>query len=243
MTIFIKTYLTPSIPKNIFEIIARYIEQECNVPTKLIIETSSSGPKKGYEIDEDLSFMCTPPYYWLIEKFNENYELLPYSPVFNDIRNNNEPLYFSDILVRNDSNIESLDSLSGHKWAYNDTESLSGYFCIKNKKNNLNMICSGSHLNSIKMVSNGDADITCIDSNVLPFIEHNLKKIGTFGPHPVQPGVLKSSSPYKNKIIKAFEKINNSNILKNLQKYNILNFKYVDDYFYFKKYPIHELIK
>ena len=49
------------------------------------------------------------------------------------MNNNDEPVYFSDIFVHKDNTkINSLDDLDGHIWAYNDTESLSGYYCIKN---------------------------------------------------------------------------------------------------------------
>lgn len=243
MSLTIKTYLTPSIPEEIFQIIANYLEEKCQVPVRLILETTSSGPKKGESIKEDLSFMCTPPYYWLNDSFPDEIELLPYAPVFNDKRNNNQPLYFSDILVHPDSKIGSLDDLNNDRWAYNDTESLSGYFCIKNYMNRIEMICSGSHLNSIKMVTNKEVDITCIDSNVLPFVKHNLKLIGTFGPHPVQPGVLNKNSKYKEKIIRAFEDINNHQVIKELNKYHINKFEEVNNDFYFKRYSIRSLLE
>ena len=243
MSINIKTYLTPSIPMEIFVIISKYIENKIGVPVNLIFETTSSGPKKGEKINEDLSFMCTPPYYWLYDNYKNDIELLPYAPVFDDIRNNNEALYFSDVLVHKDSSIKSIEQLNGHKWAYNDTESLSGYFCIKNYMNRLKMICSGSHLNSIKMVSDKKADITCIDSNVLPFVKHDLKLIYTFGPHPVQPGILNKNSIYKDKIIKAMMEINNDKVIKELNKFNIKKFGKVDQKFYFEKYSIRDLLR
>jgi len=108
MSINIKTYLTPSIPMEIFVILSKYIENKIGVPVNLIFETTSSGPKKGEKINEDLSFMCTPPYYWLYDNYKNDIELLPYAPVFDDIRNNNEALYFSDVLVHKDSSIKSI---------------------------------------------------------------------------------------------------------------------------------------
>ncbi len=243
MSIVFKTYLTPSIPKEIFIILAEYLQKQCEIKVNLIFETTSSGPKKGEMIKEDLAFMCTPPYYWLKESFNNSIELVPYAPVFEDSRNKNLPLYFSDILVHRDNvEIKSLNDLNQHIWAYNDTESLSGYFCIKNQMSDLKLICSGSHLNSIQMVQNKKADITCIDSNVLLYNKHDLKHIGTFGPHPVQPCIIRSDCKYKNKIIKAFENINKSNIIFKLNKLKILGFKKVDEDFYFNKYSINNLL-
>lgn len=238
MSIDFKTYLTPSIPKEIFQILSTYLEDKCNIKVNLIFETISSGPKYNNMIEEDLSFMCSPPYYWLCDKFNDQIELVPYAPIFNDMRNNDEPLYFSDILVNKNSDIQCLDDLNGHTWAYNDTESLSGYFCIRDYMNKIKMICSGDHLTSIKMVENNKVDITCIDSNVLLFTKHNLKLIGTFGPHPVQPCVINKKCKYKDLIINAFEEINDSYILDELKKYNISKFGKVDEDFYFNKYSI-----
>ena len=243
MNINIKTYLTPSIPKEIFQILSKYIENICNTKVNLFFETTSSGPKINEMIKEDIAFMCSPPYYWLNDKYGDKIELLPYGMVYDDIRNNNNALYFSDILVRKDNKeINSLDDLNNHVWAYNDTESLSGYFCVKKYMNKIKMICSGGHLNSINMVENGDADITCIDSNALLFTKHNLKLIGTFGPHPIQPCVIKKDCKYKDKIIEAFKNINKSHIMKELKKFRINKFVKVDEYFYYKKYSIKELI-
>ena len=233
-------------------------------------------------MEEDLSFMCTPPYYWLYDKYGDEIELLPYAPVFDDPRNNGEPLYFSDILVNKDNlNIKNLDDLNNHIWAYNDTESLSGYFCInyyknlcgtkpvatqipnvllidnilfdsqnknnpdfKNSYENLKMVCSGSHNDSIDMVLSGKADITCIDSNVLFFQNiTNLKQIGMFGPHPVQPCIIKKNCEYKDAIIRAFSEINNDSICKILKdKFHINKFKKLNEKFYFKKYFIINLL-
>ena len=67
------------------------------IKVNLILETKSSGPKKGTMIDEDLAFMCSPPYYWLYDEYSEDIELLPYAPVFDDKRNNNEPLIDADL--------------------------------------------------------------------------------------------------------------------------------------------------
>ncbi len=243
MSINFKTYLTPSIPKEIFEIIANYLEIKCNIKVNLIFETKSSGPIKGTAMEEDLAFMCSPPFYWLLEKYKDQIELLPYAPVFIDERNNNLPLYFSDILVHPDNDdINKIEDLDGHIWAYNDTESLSGFFCIKNYMDKIKMICSGSHLNSIKMVQNREADITCIDSNVLLFNKHNLKKIGTFGPHPVQPCIINKNCKYKNEIIEAFSKINNDNVIYLLKKYKIEKFERVNLEFYLNKYSIKNLL-
>lgn len=244
MDIIFKTHLTPSIPKELFELITNYLEKKCNIKIKLIHDIHSSGPKKGTPLDCDISVMCTPPFYWIHENFKNDIELIPMAPIFNDERNKNEPVYFSDIFVnQNNKKIKSINDLNRHIWAFNDTESLSGYYCIKNKpiSKKIKMICSGDHIKSLEMVKNNIADITCVDSNLLLFKENKLKKIGTFGPHPIQPFVINKKCKYKNEIINAFKCIN-SEIQEELNKFNIKYFKEVNEDFYFKKYNIKYLI-
>lgn len=237
MSITFKTYLTPSIPKEIFLIIANYLEEECKIKIKLKFETEMSGPPKGKKMKEDLAFMCCPPFYWLNQKYNDKVELIEWAPVFDDYRNCGLPVYFSDVLVHPDNNkLESLDDLNNHTCAYNDKQSLSGYFCIKNYRNKLKMICSGSHLNSIQMIKDNKADLTCVDSNALLFLNHGLKKIGTLGPHPVQPCVIKKDCPYKDIIKEAFSNINKK-IGKDLNKFFITKFRKINKSFYF--YDLH----
>lgn len=226
-----KTYLTPSIPKEIFEIICNYIETTINVPVKLICETTSSGPKNGTMIDEDISFMCSPPFTWLYNNHKDKIELLEYAPVYDDPRNNNKPVYFSDVIS---NKINKLDELNNHIWGYNDTESLSGYFCMNKYMDKVKLYCTGGHLNSIKMIKNNKIDITCIDSNALLFINEKLNIIHTFGPHPIQPCVLNKKCKYIDDIKKCFENINNNIIIHKLNKYKIKSFSNIDLSFYIK---------
>ena len=243
MSIIFKTYLTPSIPREIFIIMAKYLERHCNIMVDLQFELTSSGPKKGTKLEEDLSFMCSPPLYWLYDEYKDDIELIPVAPIFDDIRNKDEPVYFSDVLVKNNRSINSLDDIIGKTWSYNDTESLSGYFCIKKYMRHLNLVCSGSHLNSLDYIRDNKADVTCIDSNALLFVNHDFKKIHTFGPHPIQPCIIKKSCKYKNEIIDAFKKINDDKeVINEFNKYKILRFGTVNENFFFKKYSIKHLV-
>ena len=210
MSIILKTYLTPDIPKEIFVIIADYLEKECRIKINLEFETNNSGPKNSQEMKEDIAFICFISYYWLSQRCNKQIELIPWAPVFNDYRNCGLPLHFSDILVNpNNKELNCLEDLNNHIWAYNNVESFSEYDYLKNKYNNrVKMICSGSNLNSIQMVKDSKADITCVDSNVLLFLNHGLKRIGTLGPHPMQPCIIKQDCIYKEKIMNAFSTIN-----------------------------------
>ena len=74
MSINVKTYLTPSIPKEIFEILSEYIENKCNIKVNLLIETTSSGPKKG----ERAKNQDMPIKYIRCDKAGENQNLHEY---------------------------------------------------------------------------------------------------------------------------------------------------------------------
>lgn len=244
MSLTFKVYLTPSIPSKIFQLISDYLSNYCEIKIKLIFETHSSGPKKGILMEEDLAFMCTPPFIWQKQFFPDKIELCPYAPVYDDKRNNGLPLYFSDIIVNKNSLIKKLDDLNYQmKYGYNDTESLSGYFCIKKFLKEEQMICTGSHLKSLQMLKNNKIDFTCIDSNVLLYQDlKDFEIIGTSKPHPVQPLIIKSNCKYKKIIFEALSKINNLPILVELKKFKILKFENVNEKFYMQDYSINHLI-
>jgi phosphonate transport system substrate-binding protein len=85
---------------------------------------------------------------------------------------------------------------------------LSGYYSLLNKLAESgadesffgNILCSGSHLNSIEAVLGGEADAAAIDSNVLrirfreaPALRNKLRVIESWGPYPIQPVVVSSA--------------------------------------------------
>ena len=179
----------------------------------LRVETRASGPPKGGECssfaeEADVAFMCAPSFLWLRELRPPPVELLGVLPVFDDKRNLGRPVYFCDVVVRNDAPIRAFSELEGGSWAYNDACSLSGYYSLLNKlaesgaDENFfdNIFCSGSHLNSIEAIVRGEADAAAIDSNVLrirlreaPALRERLRVIESWGPYPVQPVVVSSA--------------------------------------------------
>jgi phosphonate transport system substrate-binding protein len=135
-------------------------------------------------------------------------ELLGVLPVFDDERNQGKPVYFCDVVVRNDALIHAFSELEGASWAYNDACSLSGYYSLLNKLAESgtdesffdNVFCSGSHLNSVEAVLSGKADAAAIDSNVLrirfreaPTLRKELRVVESWGPYPIQPVVVSSA--------------------------------------------------
>src|SRR5215217_3704790 len=208
------TYLSPSIPRAYFEALADHVQRALgSEQVSLRVESRVSGPQKGGECssfgeEADVAFMCAPSFNWLRDLRPPPAELLGVLPVFDDERNQGKPVYFCDVVVRNDAPIHAFSELEGCSWVYHDACSLSGYYSLLNKLAEWgadesffdNVFCSGSHLNSIEAVLSGKADAAAIDSNVLrirfreaPALRNKLRVIESWGPYPIQPVVVSSA--------------------------------------------------
>src|SRR5215212_6087395 len=175
------TYLSPSIPQALFEALADHVQRALGQErVSLRVESRASGPQKGGECssfaeEADVAFMCAPSFIWLRDLQPPPMELLGVLPVFDDERNQGKPLYFCDVVVRNDAPIHAFSELEGGSWAYNDACSLSGYYSLLNKLAESgagesffdNIFFSGFHLGSIEAVFSGEADSAAIFFNDL----------------------------------------------------------------------------
>lgn len=203
------SYLAPSIPAGYFECVAQAIAHHTGEPVDLRFETRISGPMPGdpnplQAGEADVAFVCAPSYRWQ----REHLVLLPV-PVPVDARAEGRPVYFSDVVVRRDSSLCSLADLQGRRWAFNDGNSLSGWFCLVERIAPLRpddlfsaVLQSGSHLESLRFVREALADAAAIDSNVLRQARRSddrglddLRVIETWGPYPVQPVVARAGLP------------------------------------------------
>ena len=134
------TYLSPSIPRELFEAIVEHVRRTLGCArTSLRVETRVSGPERGsadpFSGDEaDVGFMCLPSFVWLRELRPPSAELLGVAPVFEDVRASGRPVYFCDVVVRRDSPVRSFADLGGRSWVYNDACSLSGYYNLLKKE-------------------------------------------------------------------------------------------------------------
>jgi phosphonate transport system substrate-binding protein len=208
------TYLSPSIPQALFEALADHVQRALgHEQVSLRVESRASGPRKGGECssfaeEADVAFMCAPSFIWLHDLRPPPAELLGVLPVFDDERNQGKPVYFCDVVVRNNAPMHAFSELEGGSWAYNDACSLSGYYSLLNKLAESgaderffdDILCSGSHLDSIEAVLSGEADAAAIDSNVLrirlrevPALRKKLRVIESWGPYPIQPVVVRSA--------------------------------------------------
>ncbi|HSL00471.1 MAG TPA: PhnD/SsuA/transferrin family substrate-binding protein [Rubrobacteraceae bacterium] len=207
------TYLSPSLPLELFEAVVDHVRRHVGCRASLRAETSVSGPRRGAgdpfsRGEADVAFVCSPSYAWLRELEPPPAELLGVAPVFRDRRNGGRPLYFCEVIVRRDAPVRSFMDLKGGSWAYNDRCSLSGYHGLLKKLTEMGteqrffgrLIRSGSHLKSLEMVAQGAVDAASIDSNVLalrlrarPELRRVLRVAETWGPFPVQPVIVRSA--------------------------------------------------
>jgi ABC-type phosphate/phosphonate transport system substrate-binding protein len=197
------TYLSPSIPAGLYELIARDLAEQCGVATDLRFEERISGPLAGDEDPfasgaADVGFVCAPSFRFL-NRAGGAVALLPL-PVPADQRAEGKPVYFADVVVSASSPVRTFADLRGARWAYNDRNSKSGWFsmaerCAPQSPEEFfgELIASGSHLRSLKLVAGGGADAAAIDSNVLWMQEHSLRVIESWGPFPIQPVVIRAA--------------------------------------------------
>jgi hypothetical protein len=115
----IVTYLSPSIPQALFEALADHVQRTLgHVRVSLRVESRASGPQKGGECssfadEADVAFMCAPSFAWLRDLRPPPVELLGVLPVFDDERNQGRPVYFCDVVVRNNVSIHAFSELEG----------------------------------------------------------------------------------------------------------------------------------
>lgn len=209
----LRTYLAPSLPLALFELIAARLGEAIGVRTRVSTDARSSGPMRGgpepFSTGEvDLAFVCSPALLWMREISPPPIELVRAAPVFADARTGGQPVYFSDVIVARDSDARSFRELTGGSWAYNDLCSLSGYYCLLQKLSELGadegffaeIIDAGSHLASIDLVASGAVTAAAIDSNVLalalrrdPAIGAAIRVLESWGPFPIQPIIARST--------------------------------------------------
>jgi ABC-type phosphate/phosphonate transport system substrate-binding protein len=202
------TYLSPSIPAELYELIARDLDEQCGVPAELAFESRISGPLAGDDNvfagdAADVGFLCAPSFRWL-NASGRSVDLLPL-PVPSDPRAEGRPVYFADVVVRADSPARTFAGLRGVRWSFNDRNSKSGWFSMleriaPDKAEDFfgEIIPSGSHLRSLELVAGGAANAAAIDSNVLRANScHGLRVLESWGPFPIQPAVVRSGFAHK----------------------------------------------
>ncbi len=156
----------PQILKENGEIIAKLLEAKIGVPVKIYISSDYSDLIDAMKAKKvDFAFYSAMTFVFA-EKLAGAKVLL--KKVWDG------PYYYSTILARGDSKITKLSQLKGKKFAFVDLKSTSGYLYpeVYFKKNNIDpktffkeIIFSGNHPESIRLLSEGEVDAVAVFSN------------------------------------------------------------------------------
>lgn len=194
------TFLSPCLTET-YSFISRHVGKKLGYPAVFRVGQSFNEFADG---QTDVGFMCGLVYSRMTRNKNCPIELLA-APVLRGRHYEGRPVYFSDVIVRKESPYSSFDDLGGCVWAYNEFTSHSGwnlvYYNLLQQGRTPGYfgrtIASGSHMKSVQMVLDGEADATAIDSHVLDVLfEQNaelgtkLRVIETFGPSGIPPVVV-----------------------------------------------------
>jgi phosphonate transport system substrate-binding protein len=157
----------------------------------------------------DAAFLCGLPYVLLRDQPGMDVELLV-APVMKAARYQGRPVYYSDLIVHEDSDIQSIHDLRGRTYVYNEETSNSGYNLPRARLLELGLtdgffgkvLRSGSHEESIRMVADGRADASFVDSLVLEYdLAHGLgvadrvRVVESLGPSAIPPVIARSALP------------------------------------------------
>ncbi|XP_071790001.1 uncharacterized protein [Asterias amurensis] len=211
------TYLTPGVPIKYFELLKEYLEEKLQCYVYLLSESRWSGPPADRVDpfttgDADIGFVCFPTFHRMFLDPKSTVILLGIAAGNADPRIQDQPMYFSDVITHKDNctKFKEFKDLRGSRWAYNDDYSLSGCLITLRELRKIgenanffgNIVRSGAHLKSIKMVLNKMVDGAAIDSNTLsyqmkcdPELRKKLHIVTSWGPLPVYPAVVSSKLP------------------------------------------------
>ncbi|WAR01314.1 hypothetical protein MAR_007872 [Mya arenaria] len=203
------TYLSPSLPVELFETILEYLEEVTGRDGYLTYESRWSGPPKD-RVDPftsnlaDIGFMSSTDFLRMAKDGNKSVVLCGAGAVFNHKKNTGRPVYYSDVIInaRNKSKYKELHDLRGHILGFTDKSSLSSCVSVLDylKKQGADAsffsdtYLSGSHIGLIKSVLDGRVDVAAVDSNALhgfltqhPNHVDDVHVINSFGPLPTYP--------------------------------------------------------
>jgi phosphonate transport system substrate-binding protein len=149
----------------------------------------------------DLLFICGLPLMRYGQR--EPHQLRPLvAPVMSAARYGGQPGYFSDVVVRADSDRHSWEDLAQSVFCYNERGSHSGYSRVGYELSQRGLdwgffgqqVESGGHVRSLHAILTGEADCAAIDSTVIdqalrddPTLGQKLRIITSLGPSPMPP--------------------------------------------------------
>jgi phosphonate transport system substrate-binding protein len=199
------TFLAPNMLP-VYRFLAARIGDRLGRPVELVVGGSFGQFEQG---EADLGVICGLPYVWLAARRPTPVEPLA-APVLAGDRYGGRPIYYSDVIVRDDSPITCLEELRGCTWAYNEPASHSGHAITLYSLVRMGarpgffsrVVEAGFHQRAMRLVHTGAVDAAAIDSQVMavelrdhPQLADRLRVVGTFGPSTIQPVVAASRLP------------------------------------------------
>ena len=191
------TFLAPNM-MSVYQAIADEVGARLRLSTELVVETDYENCRNDVN---DVCFVCSLPYVHF-EREGVAPAVPLAAPVLQGDRYSGRPIYFSDVIVRAESDIHSFADLRGRSWAYNEPLSQSGYGITRYHLVSLGethgffgeVVEAGFHEVAIRMVRDGEVDGAAIDSQVLaielrdhPELAEDLRVIDSLGPSTIQP--------------------------------------------------------
>lgn len=241
-TVRFASWLSPLLYET-YAYIARYIGACLGLLTSL----QNGGDLSDFaREDVEIGFLCGLLYVHMARDVACAVELLA-APVLEGERYHDAPIYFSDVIVHQNSPYRCFNDLQGCAWAYNERASHSGYNLVnyslwqRGKQQDYfgSTIETGAHLQSLRFVLEGKADAAALDSHLLDvlFAQHpdkvsNLRIIDALGPSSIPPLVVAKRLDYslKEHLREALLTMHtDTDAARQLQKGCIKRFVYVSD--------------
>jgi phosphonate transport system substrate-binding protein len=185
--------------------IAAYLQANLGIQTDYVSALPWQERERLFDEGKiDILWLCGLPYVDKADLYESEMELLAV-PVPAGSRYCGQPVYFSDVIVREKSRFRSFEELRGAVWAYNEPRSHSGYNVVRAYLSGLGetrgffgkVVESGAHTISLQMILSSQVDGAAIDSTVLEWavaqsaeVSEKIRVIATFGPSPIPPWVI-----------------------------------------------------
>ncbi len=187
------------------EKIAQYLGIQLGIPTEFVKDATWQERERLLDTQQaQVGWICGLPYVQKVENVPSPIELLV-APVMKNPRYHQKPIYFSDVIVHQESEYQSFSDLQEAIWAINEPNSQSGCNVTRYHLAKLGedggyfgkIVEAGSHVRAIEMVMEREIDASAIDSTVLereletkPHLRANLRVIEVLGPSPAPPWVV-----------------------------------------------------
>jgi phosphonate transport system substrate-binding protein len=185
--------------------VAGYMHTRLGIDTAYVNDIPWQERERLFDEGEiQILWLCGLPYVHKADLRESDMELLAV-PVPAGSRYCGQPVYFSDVIVKEESPFRRFEELRGAVWAYNEPRSHSGYNVVWAHLSGMGetrgffgkVVESGAHAVSLKMILSSQVDATAIDSTVLewvirqsPATRERIRIIAAFGPSPIPPWVI-----------------------------------------------------